>query len=463
VRVFPPRLAAAIAVPGLCLGCAGIASRGSIGPIPDVAWPADSVRGTATSAGLVSSADNVAIAAAVIRDFFRPFGSQARWVDPRPLSRVRSDSADAAEQEDLDWSEAVVGAVGLDRVCLAGRSPDRCAGRAGGVIRLSSAFAVGRDSARIFARYTGVGDMTPGTEIGFLLQRRDGRWQIVSKTSGTVSRAPIGALEDLLATDRRFGRAARDRGIASLAAAFDDSIILAGPQRFAEGRDAAVMLLREDPQNAASHLEWAPIRAGVSADGAHGFTFGFMTQRVGDSTHVVKYLAYWVKRAEGWRMLTLRRRRAAAGARNTAMMAPSLPVRAVAPTTDARLLAAHRASLAAAEQTFSDSAQVVGLQGAFEGFGHSDAVNLGGPDASDFVVGSPAIGRAVGAGSVGQPSPVSWKADHGVVVASSGDLGVTFGYIRPNAADPRRPGAGNPFFTIWRRASPAAPWRYIAE
>jgi ketosteroid isomerase-like protein len=275
---------------------------------------------------------------------------------------------------------------------------------------------------------------------------------------------PQSSADELLETDRRFGLAARETdGVTALAAMLDDSVVLPVAQRFAEGREAAVSALRENPQNAASRLEWAPIRAGVSADGQHGFTFGFMTQRVGDSTHSVKYLAYWVKRADGWRVLTYRRRRAAAGPRNTAMMAPSVAAASVAPTGDPTVIASHRASLAAAEQAFSDSAQIVGLQAAFESFGHPDAVNLGGPGASDFVVGSPAIGRAVGAGSAGQPSPVSWKADHGVVVASSGDLGVTFGYIRPNATDSRQPARGSPFFTIWRRASRSSPWRYIAE
>ena len=45
------------------------------------------------------------------------------------------------------------------------------------------------------------------------------------------------------------------------------------------------------------------------------------------------------------------------------------------------------------------------------------------------------------------------------LVASSGDLGVTVGYIRTK--DGSRPPV--PFFTVWRRDSPASPWRYIAE
>ena len=279
-----------------------------------------------------------------------------------------------------------------------------------------------------------------------------------------IPATPSAAVEELLAADRGFGAAAREMdGVEAIAATFDDGIILPVQARFAEGKAAAVAALQENPQNAASRLEWSPIRGGISADGQHGFTFGFMTQRVGDSTHTLKYLAYWVKRPHGWRVLTLRRRRAAPGPRDVAARVPSLPGRLVAPVRDPGRDAALRASLAAAEQAFSDTAQIVGLQLAFERFGRADAVNLGGAGASDFVHGSPAIGRSVGAATAGQPSPVSWRADHAVIVASSGDLGVTFGYIRPNAPDARRPAGGAPFFTIWRRDSPSSPWRYIAE
>ena len=72
------------------------------------------------------------------------------------------------------------------------------------------------------------------------------------------------------------------------------------------------------------------------------------------------------------------------------------------------------------------------------------------------------IGRNIGQGSEGKPSPVAWAADAGAVVASSGDLGVTFGFIRQNTPQPGQPEA-IPFITVWRRPDPKGPWRYIAE
>jgi hypothetical protein len=145
------------------------------------------------------------------------------------------------------------------------------------------------------------------------------------------------------------------------------------------------------------------------------------------------------------------------------LLPAALPPRMERLAGDPETLEAHRKSLDRAERDFSDEAQKIGLGAAFAKYGTADAVNMGGPAAAGFVMGSDAIGKAVSAGDPPGPSPVSWAPDR-VIVASSGDLGVTIGMIRPNArpADGSSP-AGFSFFTIWRRASPKDPWRYIAE
>lgn len=204
-------------------------------------------------------------------------------------------------------------------------------------------------------------------------------------------------------------------------------------------------------------MAWEPVRAGVSADGQHGFTFGSMTVHRADSTRVpLKYMAYWVKGPDGWKAVAYKRARAGEDIQPVSMPA-ALPAQMVTPVRDEATLTRRAKSLQAAEQAFSDEAQIIGLGPAFQKWGSPDAVNMGGPS---WIVGADAIGRAIGAGSDG-PSPVSWRA-YRVVVASSGDLGVTFGRIRPNdSATLHEPGL--PFFTIWRRAGPDAPWRYVAE
>jgi hypothetical protein len=207
-----------------------------------------------------------------------------------------------------------------------------------------------------------------------------------------------------------------------------------------------------------------PRGGGISADGQHGFTFGFMlTVGPGDKPMPAKYLSYWVKGASGWRVAAFKRNRAAAADRpvSAALLPAILPAALVPPSTDAALIAKYSTSLADAEKAFSRDAQDIGLGAAFVRYGSPQAINLGGPDVPEFVVGNEAIGRAVGRGEPASGSSVSWGPDR-VIVASSGDLGVSIGVIRRNAPAENGPSAF-PFFTIWRRAGVTDPWRYIAE
>jgi ketosteroid isomerase-like protein len=275
--------------------------------------------------------------------------------------------------------------------------------------------------------------------------------------------SPATAVEELLEADRAFARtgAAKDT-ITALSAMFADDVIAGVPGgAFVDSRQKLVEALKANPDNAASRVEWAPIRGGISADGLHGFTFGYMTMHKKDGTSVPwKYLAYWMKGPQGWRVAAYRRRPRPEGVVSTTMMPPSLPARLVPPSADAAAIEQYRKSLASAEQSFSDEAQKIGLAAAFTKYGRADAVNMGGPKDVQFVVGSASIGRSVGEGTPTDSSPVVWGPDHKVIVASSGDLGITFGFIRSTTASEGPP---IPFFTIWRRASSSDPWRYIAE
>jgi hypothetical protein len=109
----------------------------------------------------------------------------------------------------------------------------------------------------------------------------------------------------------------------------------------------------------------------------------------------------------------------------------------------------------------SQAAQKIGLSQAFAQFGSADAVNLGGESDAGLVVGAENIARLVAADQPAAGSTLSWAPDK-VIVSSSGDLGVTIGMIHPNAPAAGQP-TSFPFFTIWRRPNPNAPWRYVAE
>lgn len=273
---------------------------------------------------------------------------------------------------------------------------------------------------------------------------------------------PDAALRGLLEADRAFATAAQSTTVVpALTAMFAPDVYLQAPDGMKLGVDAAAAALRANPANATATITWAPIRGGISADGQHGFTFGFMTLKNAEgTTQPLKYLAYWVRHNGAWRVSAYRRRLRATGAVSTAMLAPSLPSGLVAAVTDPAIVSEHRRSLMAAEQAFSDRAQKVGLGLAFTEFGWPDAMNMGGADDAGFVIGNEAIGRTVEGPTPSPTSPVYWSADE-ARVASSGDLGVTIGRITPHAAPGSAAPAPIPFFTIWRRVNGV--WKYIAE
>ena len=268
--------------------------------------------------------------------------------------------------------------------------------------------------------------------------------------------------DELLAADRSFAAAAEHDLLAALSAMFSTDVILPAPGGvFVRGRDAAMELLRTNPLNVASRAAWEPMRVGVSADGLQGFTFGTMTIHRPDSTAALaKYMTYWERQPEGWRARAWKRAPLEAADVSAERMEPALPPARVEPESDPAVVRAHEESLAEVERAFSRDAQSIGLAAAFVRYGSADAVNMG-PPSGPYVVGAEAIGRMVGEGEPTDGSLVSWGPDEGVIVASSGDLGITFGLIRSN--DPAADGPPFPFFTIWRRSGPDEPWRYVAE
>ena len=272
---------------------------------------------------------------------------------------------------------------------------------------------------------------------------------------------PQQAVDDLLAADRAFSLESAKTTVANgLAPMFAADVIMPMPGgKFAKGLDEVTTALNANADNVSGRVEWSPIRGGISADGAQGFTFGFMTLHKADGTTApLKYMTYWVKGPDGWRAAAYKRARRPEGRAATEMMPPSLPITLVKAVTISN---AVRQGLVAAEKAFSDEAQKIGLGPAFAKFGLSDAVNFGGAANASYVVGANAIAALVGAGQPAGGSSVSWSCET-PIVASSGDPGVSIGFIRTNApaADGSMP-PPSPFFTIWRKVNGV--WKYIAE
>jgi hypothetical protein len=276
-----------------------------------------------------------------------------------------------------------------------------------------------------------------------------------------TAQTPRQFADELVAADRAFSAAsAKTDLVAGLSAMFASDVAMMAPTGIAYGAAKAVETLKGNPANAGAKAVWTPARVGLSADGAHGFTAGFMTVTRGDgSVNAAKYLAYWFKAPAGWRVLVYKRV-PAKSVPSSSTVTYLLPKQLIAPNANATL-DRDRESLADAERSFSRDAQTMGIGPAFKHYGSPEAINLFGPDVMTFVMGNEAIGEAVGSGQPPNSSPVDWGPEK-TIIAASADFGVTMGYIVP-----KKPREGAPerqaFFTIWRRESASAPWRYIAE
>jgi hypothetical protein len=99
--------------------------------------------------------------------------------------------------------------------------------------------------------------------------------------ASTQPATPQSVVDELLAADRTFALAStKTTVIPALTAMFADDVVMpiAIPKPgFARGKAQAAGALEGNPANAHGRLEWAPVRGGISADGQHGFTVGYMT------------------------------------------------------------------------------------------------------------------------------------------------------------------------------------------
>jgi ketosteroid isomerase-like protein len=277
----------------------------------------------------------------------------------------------------------------------------------------------------------------------------------------SAANSPQSVADDLLKADQSFSAAAANKPAAdAIAAMLDGNVVMfIVPQPpLARGKTEATALLAKAFAGDDSTLSWKPVRAGVSGDGLQGFTYGFMTRSAAGKAPVEgKYLSYWIKRDEGWRLAAFKLVPREAGAVSMDIRPAALPDRIAGPTVDAATVEAYGKELDKTERAFSDESQVVGLGAAFRKYGSADAMNVGGN--ADFTYGNEAIAASFG---TDKGSPLKWAPD-GVLVASSGDLGITYGYLERNGATPPGRLARIPWFTVWRRVSPQVPWRYVAE
>ena len=130
-------------------------------------------------------------------------------------------------------------------------------------------------------------------------------------------------------------------------------------------------------------MVWTPPRVGMSGDGRHGYTAGFMALRRPTGSQRAKYMAYWEKqrRDGGCWPTSARRPRPPAPLKPLASVLPKQIVRRPRMRQRSNSIAK---SLADAETAFSSEAQTIGIGAAFTKYGSPDAIHLGGPDVPAF-------------------------------------------------------------------------------
>src|SRR5215211_138950 len=215
---------------------------------------------------------------------------------------------------------------------------------------------------------------------------------------------------ELLAVDRAYADAAKSVNLidALVAPLAPQAVFLAPGPVFPRGPAAVRALLAATPSNALSKWAWTPIRVDVSSNGKEGYTMGY-TELTQPSGAVLpgRYLSYWVKQSNGaWKIEAYKRIPRAAGPVSLTpppgFETPDDKHRRYFPNTDAE---SEAAAAAAADEAFSDLAQIVGNSEAFVRYAAPTAAQSGSQASVSWEFGRAAIAAA----HAGEPLGVfSW-------------------------------------------------------
>jgi len=211
----------------------------------------------------------------------------------------------------------------------------------------------------------------------------------------------------------------------------------------------------------ASEMAWQPLGAGVSYDLRSAYTYGVAARVVGakSSIRLERYIAYWQRAPrEPWRIVAY----AEVGAPPAGELA--LPTEQTTPPAPVTLANGRppkddaAPAVRAADSSFADLADRMGLAFAFSNTVASDGAIFGGPR---LVVGPDAVREYYLAQGTG--SSLTWHPVY-AAAAGSGDLGFTVGeYIAtgrgPSGAAVQRFGK---YLTVWQRQHDGT-WKFVID
>jgi len=261
----------------------------------------------------------------------------------------------------------------------------------------------------------------------------------------------VAARASLLAAERAYADSSVSgtADIAIVRMLASDGILVSTVPELMRGRDAVRARLSADTIANRTSISWFPVRGDVSADGNHGYTYGYFETRLPDGAiRPGKYSAFWQREVDGaWKVLALRR-----VGREPSEISYDAPGGFATPSrarfTGARgHVAALRDSVAATDRAFSDYLAARGAAKAFETFAAPDAAHI-----------SAGVGIVFGPENIAAPlrdlpadAAFSWAPDL-VQVATGGDLAYTTGLVE---------GAFR-YFSIWQRQADGS-WKFVIE
>jgi ketosteroid isomerase-like protein len=282
---------------------------------------------------------------------------------------------------------------------------------------------------------------------------------------GAALLAPLSDAEEahdaLLRADLARGDSVARQGYSqALASIFArDVVYLRGGIPAVIGREAAHAVVAAESLGTSPAIRWQPVRAEASADGKSGYSYGYTiysaSQGTTPSLRIDRYIAFWRREKEGWRI---------AGYAETYGAPPaalSLPPAAQASALNDEPMPRARGALEAvraADTDFSRDAQRLGTGEAFGRYAADDAQIFSGP--GEFISGPRAITQ-----SFGTPSKTGlvWHPIHGEV-SQAGDLGFTVGYAVYSGQ--REDGAPiirySKYLTVWKKQRDGS-WRYVVD
>ena len=283
---------------------------------------------------------------------------------------------------------------------------------------------------------------------------------------GPVALAPASAAEEahdaLLRADIARGDSVARRGYADGLAArlTEDVIYLRGGLPIIRGRVAARAVLAAESLGTNPTVRWQPVRAEASSDGKSGFSYGYAifgaSQPNATAVRVDRYIAFWRREADGWRIA------AYAETYGSAPAPLSLPLPAQgASLADRPMPRASGAleAIRAADTDFSDDAAKLGTGEAFGRYAADDAQIFSGP--GEFTSGPRAITQSFG--PITSNSSLVWHPVAGQV-SESGDLGFTVGNaVFTGARDDGAPFVRySKYLTVWKKQRDGR-WRYVVD